>query len=288
MTQLPIPDDIQILLDCVQERDDLALEEMSPLKSWIEQTPGGELALSRALAQNSQLKSAIAEMDIRVPKTLRRKVISYVRRNYEEPTSGDRPRTRSKVDMGPQTRWSINQHLTFLAGLSAGIAAVFLVGLSIQYISGLFGYLDQDQVALDSIQWIDSIDQDHGWKPYRNSASHVLPYEIKGTPIRMAEFDTKQYGVGVAYDLSFPDPVDDPNARGVLFVFETTKHYEHKTFGNMPDYQSASHQVGIAKNGNHAYVLNVEGPTSLYMQLIPKDYRAPPIVYLLRFAWFPC
>ena len=284
MSNIQIPDDIQVLLDCLTSRTDLELEEMLPLQNWIDNTEGGEHFLSKALDQNQQLETALSEIEISVPKTLKRKVSSYVRQNTEGVES-DQPRSANSSQKDTESSGPLWKGAKYLAGLTVGLAALVLVGASIVYIKGFYVQLDSNQVALDSIDWIEQIDKGKLWKPVAPGNYQPIEYFDENVAVMsISEINTK-YGATEAYDLWHTKR----EVRGVLFVFHTNNKYDYKFIGKASDYSDRNRQIGIAKDGNTGYVLTVHTQiTSDYQAFIAHDYRGPELAFLLRAVWLLC
>lgn len=277
-----IPGNIQILLDCLHSREDLQLEEMQPLQNWIDETPGGELVIAQAFAKNEKLAAALEAIDIRVPKTLERQVSAYVRQNIE---------SVDEVEPKPQQSrswlWTLGPRSRYVAGVFSAVAAIVLIGSCILYLNGLYGDLDENFIAEASVNWIDELDKEGGWSaPFRMQPP--LPEEMARHPwTGVAEF-TSQYGDTFAYEFR-----SGTGTRGVLFVFESEKHYKFEHIGKQPDVSwggnanSGSNYIGIGKSGDQVNVLVVQGSSSEFGQFIRTDLRSQ-IAAVLKFVWFLC
>ncbi len=283
MNQALIPDEIRILLDCLQTRSDLELDEMRPLREWAEEAPRGELAISQAFAKNLQLESALQDIEISVPKTLEREVSSYVQQNVEA-TEEDET-SAALLDRPKPTR--LTSRTRFIAGTVAGIAAVVLIGASLIFVSGLYRELNAEQVAEKSIEWLDTIDKNGLWhlptSAQINQSANSCPEELLwSTPFRVAEWDTK-FGSTTAYEI-----FSKTRARGVLFVFNSSKSFKHEHIGMKPDLDRPGVQVGIGKNGSQVSVLVVKSNIrSDYDRFLTQDYRTV-LALLLRTVWHLC
>lgn len=282
MSNLQIPDDIQVLLDCVGSRDDLTLEEMGPLRQWIDRTPGGELALSKSLAQNSRLESALASIEVTVPKTLERKVTSYVRQNMVEEREAKRPRALASqaIERGP-----VGKGLHYFAGIAVALTAVVLVGYSINRMINRSSSFVVEELALASVDWVETLDENRAWESARAGSYQLPAYLDSSVQVRsVAEFDS-EFGLTSAYDLVHTMA----NVRGVLFVFKSQQAFKHKFIGKDTDFSNSTHHVGIAKDGPVGYVLAVKSSTpSDFRCFINVDHRAPPLALLYRTAWLLC
>lgn len=279
-----IPDDIQVLLDCLQSRDDLQLEEMQPLQNWIEQTPGGELVVAQAFARNDQLESALQAISIRVPKTLERQVSSYVQQNVEAAeTESERISTKDRSE-----NWMLSPRARYISGVLSGVAAILLIGSCIFYLSGLYGELDENLLAEASVDWIEELDKQNLWQA-PGFRQPILPDEMERHRLTAVLDFESEYGDTSAYEFrSFE------GRRGVLFVFESSKPFKFNHIGKLPDVRLASDvnsefdYVGVGKEGEQVKILVVRATSeSEFGRFIRSDFRSG-IAAFLKIVWLLC
>lgn len=279
------PPEIQILLDCLQTRADLELDEMLPLNDWASETPGGELAISQALAKNEILELAIQDIEINVPKTLKRKISSFVEQNIEAVEQPDEPVT-VEIAKAQDARRSRRR---FTAGIITGLATLLLIGASLNYTRSFYGEMDRDHLASRSLDWLDELDSDQDqWITLANVGNLQIsnfPEEVAHyPPSRVAEVKT-EYGLATAYEL-----YSQRNTRGILLVLPSSKEFAVKHIGITSDFvdQGSSRHVGIGKNGKQFNILIVECQTpSDFGQFVTKDLRSA-VASLLKIVWFLC
>ena len=275
---LQIPDNIQVLLDCLQSREDLQLEEMRPLQEWIDQTPGGELAVAQAFAKNAQLEAALEEIEIRVPKTLERQVSTYVNQNVESEEVKPAPR----VEKARPSARMFSSRSRFVAGVFSAVAAIVLVGASIVYFNGLYQDLDANVLAEASINWTDQLDDRQLWEA-PGGRQYLLPQEmVARNPNAVAEFYS-EYGDTSAYQF-----MSQHGDRAILFVFKSEKEFDFRHIGLEPDVELERGVVGVGKDGDQVRVLLVRGQTvSGFRRFIRGDFRRG-FAFLLRVVWILC
>jgi hypothetical protein len=242
---------------------------MAPLQEWVDGTPGGELTLSKAIAENAHLETALADMPISVPKALQRQVSYYVRQNAEVASRSPAKSVKPAKPIGP-----VRKAVHFVAGLATAVAVLFAVGASVNYLLGSYSSIDTEQVAKDSIGWVAKLDEEKSWRRSLEGSYDLPNYLATDVQVTdVSEFDS-EFGATSAYNLTMS------NLRAVLFVFQSKKKFPHKYLGKSEDFSNESHFVGIANDGGTSYVLTVECTTpSGYGNFIGVDLRAPPLAY---------
>ncbi len=263
MARLEIPDDIQLLLDCLRSRDDLELEEMQPLREWAAQNPEGQLEISRAIASHDLLFEAINDIPIPVPPTAASNLKSFVRRNRDLATPP--PSTRPTMAASQKT-WFQSSRAQYYFGIASGIAALVLVGTTLLYSLGWFSSLNSQQVAERSVKWFDQAYAEFdNWTP--DPAAYRWPVEVKRSAFRSKVMSTEYANETEVFDLL----IDNHSPRALLFIFPTSQRYCVTRLDDRPE-QLDGFCVGVAKERGLAHVLTVEGSTTEFQRFLNIDH----------------
>ena len=266
-----IPTDIQILLDCLRSRDELDLPEMEPLRVWIAETSGAQFMLSKALAANSELESALVDLQINVPKSSLRKVAGYVecnRNNLSEASDIDAEESTHNYHARP---WYKNKYVQFASGFGSALAALLLVFVSVTWFLSDDGKLDPEVVSLSSIKWFgDTATPKTTWHPgWQENAGFDWPGELKMPPSAWTTISTEFDRTSV-FDLK----TQKSKARAMLFVFRTDLAFDRKYMNSSPlPCSNEEFCFGVSQNSGHTFVLTVNGATSDYQHFVDGDYQ---------------
>ena len=263
-----LPDNIEILLECLQSRNDLELEEMQPLRQWVSNTPDGELTVSKALARNSVLGSVLEDAEIAVPKKLRGNLHSYILRNGQSESDklvAEHARDLSSKPKVPQPKNAagLNPILHFSIGIAAGVAILIFAGFSVMRSMERYSDLDPSSLAKTAEGWLDKAKDQRDWT--KDLEDYELPLEIVPFPNSLTEIKT-EFGKTRVFELDYKR--EAPNQCAMLFVFQSERSMENSSFSTAPLYNSGQRCVGVAKQGETFYALVVEGDQADYAALI--------------------
>lgn len=292
MNMPDIPEDIQILLDCIEERSDLDLEEMKPLKAWLEQSVDGASILSLAISQNAQLRIAIEQMEVRVPKALHRQVSSYVEMNSgpdEDELNVRENRDRLKAEHNRANRWFNHYWVRTIAGGLTAAAIMAVVAYSVVFALDYLYQLDANALCQKGEAWIEDTLNHGEWENV--SAEHIenfpLPSELRVTATSTAMFHSREFGKGRIYEVhTSAGPAGGRGGYvGYLVVLKTRKRLEHSRLTQGSHLRINNYDLGAAKNENGcAYVLAASGNYNSFVMPDPLG----KIVTLLRLSWSLC
>ena len=183
MTPLEVPDEIRDLLYACRVESDLARPEMSPLRTWLAESPRHREVLVATQATDRQIKHAL--IDLAVPAGLDAKILrsmdsadanlvsfdtgiftSATSANYAAPSVG------RKITNGAHSK----RFLTWTAGIAiAGLAAAVLLIMSF---SGQGSPVNQTLSARElceaSLLWIQLADNGAGPVGVENTEGHLI------------------------------------------------------------------------------------------------------------------
>ena len=263
-----VPDDITVLLECLQSNEDLQLEEMQPLRNWAKDAPDGEREISKALARNSHLGKQLENAEIVVPRMLQRNVHAYVLQNAraaaDELVAEQAKMVARKKSKRPEKNKTLSR-LQFSIGALIGLAALVLVGFFVVESSEWFSDLDATQVAQEAEGWFDGLEDDQKWSEGSFLKAEDFPFEISASPDWSTKIKTK-YGQVTVLELFYKPQA--PNQRAMLFVFNSTRPMSETALSASPQYVSENRCAGAAKNGDMVYALVVDGDQADYAALI--------------------
>lgn len=265
-----VPDDIEVLLECLQSSEDLQLEEMEPLRKWADAAPDGELEISKALARNSLLGQKLEDAEIVVPKMLQRNVHAYVLKNARAAADelvAEQAKKGTQNKSQPPKRNPFSTRLQFSVGVVCGLAIVVLAGFFVS--QRFYSDLNANQLAQEAEGWFDSLekDDDREWNSDwpLEVADFEVPFEISARKLWSTKVKTK-YGKATVLELAYKPQA--PNQRAMLFLFNSTRSMSETTLSASPQYVTEKRCVGVAKRGETVYALVVDGDRADYAALI--------------------
>ena len=265
-----IPEDNDLLLECLQSIEDLQLEEMEPLRNWVNDSSDGELELSKALARSAQLGEELEDVEIAVPKNLQRSVHDYVMRNAraeDEELVAEKAKMVARNKTERPKRFYDHPVLHFSVGFASGLAALFLAGFFLLQTIGWYSNLESNQLAQDATGWFESVQDDRQWNSdwHLDVVDYEWPFEIAAQPLWSSKIKTR-YGKATAVELVYKPQA--PDRRAVLFLFNSTDSLDAATLSASPQYTTDRLCVGVGQRGETVYALVVDGDQADFAALI--------------------
>ena len=271
-----IPEDNDLLLECLQSIEDLQLEEMESLRNWVNDSLDGELEVSKALARSTQLGEKLEDVEIAVPKNLQRSVHAYVLRNARADDEELAEQAKMLAKNKPQRPKRFYDHpvLHFSVGFASGLAALFLAGFFLMQAIGWHSNLEPNQLAQDATDWFETVQDGRKWNPewHLDVVDYEWPFEIAAPPLWSSKINTR-YGKATAVELAYKPQA--PDRRAVLFLFNSDDSLEATTLSASPHFTTNRLCVGVGQRGETVYALVVDGDQADYAALIQPG--GPPM-----------
>ena len=271
-----IPEDNDLLLECLQSIEDLQLEEMEPLRNWVNDSSDGELELSKALARSAQLGEELEDVEIAVPKNLQRSVHDYVLRNAraEDEELAEQAKMMARNKPPRPKRFYDHPVLHFSVGFASGLAVLFLAGFFLMQTINWYSNLESNQLAHDATDWFESVQDGRQWNSewHLDVGDYDWPFEIVAQPLWSSKIETR-YGEATAVELVYKPQA--PDLRAILFLFNSTDSLDAATLSASPHYTTGRLCVGVGQRDETVYALVVDGDQADYAALIQPG--GPPI-----------